>query len=47
MPLSQALFSTSVRFLNAKQSGAWELSTYNAWMGIDAPEKSQVQGARD
>lgn len=49
MPLSQAFFATSVRFLNAyrmqlflylKQSGAGELSTYNAWMGTDAPEKT-------
>lgn len=51
MPLSQAFLATSVRFLNAyrmqlflyaKQSGAGELGTYNAWMGTDAPEKSQV-----
>jgi len=51
MPLSQAFLTTSVRFLTAyrmqlflyaKQSGASELSTYNAWMGMDAPEKSEV-----
>lgn len=51
LPMGQAIFSTSLRFLCAyrmqlflyiKQGGAHELSTSNAWLGIDAPEKSAV-----
>ena len=49
--LGQALHDTSLRFLvayrmqlflYAKQSGASELSTHNAWLGMDAPEKAGV-----
>ena len=48
-PLGTAIFETSVRFLSAyrlqlflyaKQSGASELGTANAWLGMDAPAKA-------
>jgi len=51
LPMGQAIFATSLRFLcayrmqlflYAKQSGATDLGTHNAWMGMDAPEKSAV-----
>ncbi len=51
LPIGQAIFATSLRFLCAyrmqlflyiKQSGKSELSTHNAWLGMDAPEKSPV-----
>lgn len=47
VPLAEALYQTTVRFLvayrmqlflYAKQSGASELGTYDAWMGVDAPQ---------
>jgi hypothetical protein len=51
LPMSQAIFATSVRFLCAyrmqlflyiKQSGNTEIGTANAWMGMDAPKPSAV-----
>ena len=51
LPMGKAIFTTSLRFLCAyrmqlflyiKQSGAHELGTSNAWLGMDAPEQSAV-----
>lgn len=51
LPMGKAIFTTSFRFLCAyrmqlflylKQSGAGELGTSNAWLGMDAPEESAV-----
>ncbi|MEM7165753.1 MAG: hypothetical protein AAF581_09830 [Planctomycetota bacterium] len=48
IPLGYALVQTTLKFLTsyklqlfcyAKASGATEMSTYNAWMGVDAPPK--------
>ena len=50
-PLATAIYNSCLRFLTAyrmqlflyaKQSGATELSTHNAWMGIDKPQPSTV-----
>ena len=52
LPLGEALFNSALRFLiayrmqlflYAKQSGASELNTHNAWMGIDQPQPASTE----